>query len=149
MSLLGHSRPVQLIWPTGLCPLPSDSDRIVARQRNDALGHKQTHAPQQTTTRLRAFRGRVHADQQRQRGRQLRQPRRGGTIDFSTSVGWGHHILARVLPLAAPYHPISVGRCRQPRYRSAPDCGAMSGIFPRSFLPVSYTHLDVYKRQQI
>jgi hypothetical protein len=32
------------------------------------------------------------------------------------------------------HHPISVGRCRQPRYRSAPDCGAMSSIFPRSFL---------------
>jgi hypothetical protein len=33
-----------------------------------------------------------------------------------------------------PTPPLSVGRCRQPRYKSAPDCGAMSSIFPRSFL---------------
>jgi len=42
MFALAHSRPMQLILPTGSCPLRSNSDRIVARQRNDAMGQEPT-----------------------------------------------------------------------------------------------------------
>ena len=47
MSLKGHSRLSWPVLPASRRPLCSESDRINARQRNDAKGQKQTHALRQ------------------------------------------------------------------------------------------------------
>ena len=59
-------------------------------------------------------------------------------LKFATAIAAGVVALgvaayAYFLYSPDPPHPISVGGCRQPRYRSAPDCEAMSSIFPSSF----------------
>jgi hypothetical protein len=44
MSQLGHSRLSEPVMPTSRCPLPSKSDLIVSRTRNDAMGRKRKFA---------------------------------------------------------------------------------------------------------
>ena len=61
-------------------------------------------------------------------------------LKFATAIAAGVVALgvaayAYFLYSPDPAPPHLSGRVRQPRYRSAPDCGAMSSIFPRSFPP--------------
>jgi hypothetical protein len=45
-SNLGHLRPGQPALPTNGSPVCTESDLIVSRTRNVAMGHNRTHAPQ-------------------------------------------------------------------------------------------------------
>ena len=61
------------------------------------------------------------------------------------NTGWD--FLPRFLPAQRAVHPGISGVCRDRERSGHPDSAPLPG-YPEEDLPVSYTHLDVYKRQR-
>jgi hypothetical protein len=86
MSASGHSRPGRLILPASRCPLPSESDRSAALQRNDARGQKATSNAQSPRPRRCANRGTITIEESAAAMAMVRR-----VLESFPEIGWSDH----------------------------------------------------------